>query len=65
MNIFVDENIPLMTVQALQDMGHDVLDIRGTEHEGTPDDIIYKIYYNKYKRYVRQKKNKYYFDVKQ
>ncbi|MFQ5713356.1 MAG: DUF5615 family PIN-like protein [Candidatus Scalinduaceae bacterium] len=42
MNIFVDENIPLITVQALQDMGHDVLDIRGTEYEGTPDDTLWK-----------------------
>ncbi len=34
MKIFVDENIPLMTVQALREMGHDVLDIRGTPNEG-------------------------------
>lgn len=56
MNISVDENIPLMTVQALQDMGHDVLDIRGTEHEGTPDDIIYKLYYNNIKDTFDKKK---------
>ena len=29
MKIFVDENIPLMTVRALREMGHDVLDIQG------------------------------------
>jgi len=27
MKMLVDENIPLMTVQALREMGHDVLDI--------------------------------------
>jgi hypothetical protein len=30
MKIFADENIPLMTVEALRALGHDVLDIRGT-----------------------------------
>ena len=29
MKILVDENIPLMTVQALREMDHEVLDIRG------------------------------------
>jgi hypothetical protein len=29
MKIFVDENIPLETIEALTGMGHDVLDIRG------------------------------------
>jgi hypothetical protein len=38
--IFVDENIPLMTVQALREMGHDVLDIRGTADEGMIDDAL-------------------------
>jgi hypothetical protein len=33
MKIFVDENIPLMTVRALREMGHDVRDIRGTADE--------------------------------
>ncbi len=42
MNIFVDENIPLMTVKALCEMGYEVLDIRGTEFEGEPDDAIWK-----------------------
>jgi hypothetical protein len=32
--IFVDEHIPLMTVQALRMMGHDVCDIRGTQIKG-------------------------------
>ena len=34
MKIAVDEHIPLMTVRALQDLGHDVRDIRGTADEG-------------------------------
>jgi predicted nuclease of predicted toxin-antitoxin system len=36
MNIFVDENIPLMTVRALRKQGHNVLDIRGT------DDVLWQ-----------------------
>ncbi len=42
MKIFVDENIPLMTVQALREDGHDVLDIRGTPDEGMDDETIWK-----------------------
>ena len=34
MKIFIDENIPFMTVQELRGLGHDVMDILGTEHEG-------------------------------
>jgi len=30
MRVLVDENIPLMTVDALRSLGHDVKDIRGT-----------------------------------
>jgi hypothetical protein len=40
MKIFVDENIPLMTVQALRADGHDVLDIRGTPDEGMDDETL-------------------------
>lgn len=43
MKIFVDENIPLMTVTELQYLGHDVMDIRGTENEGMADEDIWKI----------------------
>lgn len=32
MRIFADENIPLMTVRALREMGHDVRDLHGTEN---------------------------------
>lgn len=41
MRIFVDENIPRMTVFALREMGHDVLDLRGTPDEGAPDDVLW------------------------
>lgn len=38
----MDENIPQMVVRTLREMGHDVLDIRGTPEEGIPDDILWK-----------------------
>ena len=43
MKIFVDENIPVMTVEGLRAMGHDVTDIRGTEKEGLSDFGIWEI----------------------
>jgi predicted nuclease of predicted toxin-antitoxin system len=43
MKIAVDERIPLMTVRALQDTGHDVRDIRGTADEGMPDDALWEM----------------------
>lgn len=42
MKITVDEHIPLMTVRALRDMGHDVDDIRGTADEGMQDEILWE-----------------------
>jgi predicted nuclease of predicted toxin-antitoxin system len=41
MKILVDENIPLMTVETLRKLGNDVLDIRGTPDEGSPDDELW------------------------
>jgi hypothetical protein len=38
MKILVDENIPSITVQELRAMGHDVLDIRGSDRQGMFDD---------------------------
>jgi predicted nuclease of predicted toxin-antitoxin system len=38
MRVLVDENIPKVTVHALTQLGHDVLDIRGTGKEGTDDE---------------------------
>ncbi|MBT9159676.1 MAG: DUF5615 family PIN-like protein [Dehalococcoidia bacterium] len=43
MKIFVDENIPLMTVRALRGMSYDVLDIRGTANEGMTDDAVWEM----------------------
>lgn len=43
MRILVDENIPLMTVRALRDLGHDVLDIRATSDKGATDDEVWQI----------------------
>ena len=42
MRICVDENIPLVSVTALKDLGHDVLDIRGTHEEGLPDPLLWQ-----------------------
>jgi predicted nuclease of predicted toxin-antitoxin system len=41
MKILVDENIPNVTVQELRALGHDVLDIRGTERQGMFDDELW------------------------
>lgn len=41
MRILVDENIPKITVHELRAMGHDVLDIRGTERQGIFDDVLW------------------------
>ncbi len=43
MKIIVDENIPLITVKTLKDMGHDVKDIRGTNLKDITDDELWKI----------------------
>jgi len=32
-----------VTVQALREIGHDVLDIRGTAHEGLADDALWEM----------------------
>jgi predicted nuclease of predicted toxin-antitoxin system len=41
MNIFVDENIPRETVDELRAAGHDVLDIRQSPLQGTPDPDVW------------------------
>jgi predicted nuclease of predicted toxin-antitoxin system len=41
--ILVDENIPNITVQQLRAMGHDVLDLRGTERQGMFDDELWPL----------------------
>lgn len=41
MKILVDENIPRMTVDRLQELGHDVRDVRGTEKQGLEDSALW------------------------
>jgi len=41
MRILVDENVPNITVHELQALGHNVLDIRGTERQGMFDDELW------------------------
>jgi predicted nuclease of predicted toxin-antitoxin system len=43
MKILVDEHVPLMTVAALREAGHDVRDIRGTKNEGMDDVSLWKL----------------------
>ena len=43
MRILVDENIPKVTVRELRVLGHDVLDIRGTERQGMFDDELWPL----------------------
>lgn len=43
MKIFVDENIPNITADALRALGHDVLDIRGTAQQGLFDDELWQL----------------------
>lgn len=43
MRILVDENIPIITVRELRALGHDVLDIRGTERQGMFDDELWPL----------------------
>ena len=40
MRILVDENIPLVSVKHLREIGHDVFDIRGTADEGMSDELL-------------------------
>ena len=42
MKIFVDENIPLITVKELVQQGFDVIDIRGTKDQGITDEVLWQ-----------------------
>ncbi len=42
MRILVDENIPLMTVEQIRQLGNDVFDIRGTAEEGISDELLWE-----------------------
>ena len=41
MKIFVDENIPLITVEELRSKAFDVADIRGSSEQGMPDEQLW------------------------
>jgi predicted nuclease of predicted toxin-antitoxin system len=43
MKILVDENIPRMTAARLRELGHDVMDIRGTADQGLPDPDLWSV----------------------
>ncbi|MBI3583269.1 MAG: DUF5615 family PIN-like protein [Nitrospinae bacterium] len=43
MKVFVDENIPLITVQELLRLDYEVVDIRGTEKKGMADEDIWEM----------------------
>jgi predicted nuclease of predicted toxin-antitoxin system len=43
MRILVDENIPAITVRELRKTGHEVLDIRGSERQGSDDDELWAL----------------------
>jgi predicted nuclease of predicted toxin-antitoxin system len=43
MRILVDENIPNVTVSTLRGAGHDVMDIRGTPHQGMTDEELWSL----------------------
>lgn len=42
MKIFVDENIPMITVKELVLQGYDVIDIRGTDDQGITDEALWQ-----------------------
>jgi predicted nuclease of predicted toxin-antitoxin system len=42
MKIFVDENVPLITVDELRSKGFDVTDIRGTPEQGITDSELWQ-----------------------
>lgn len=42
MKICVDENIPIVTVAELRNLGHGVLDIRGTSEQGLTDELLWE-----------------------
>lgn len=41
MQICVDENIPNLTVIELRELGHDVLDLRGSVYQGISDKLLW------------------------
>jgi predicted nuclease of predicted toxin-antitoxin system len=43
MTFFLDENFPKKSIQTLEEAGHKVIDIRGTEQEGITDIEIFSL----------------------
>jgi predicted nuclease of predicted toxin-antitoxin system len=43
MKFFLDENFPRKATEALRNLGHTVIDIRGTGAEGIDDQVIFEI----------------------
>lgn len=43
MKFFLDENFPKSALHFLESRGHDVLDIRGTEQEGSTDMELFEL----------------------
>jgi len=42
MKIFMDENIPSITVRELRAKGFEVIDIRGTQEQGITDEVLWQ-----------------------
>jgi hypothetical protein len=40
MRFFLDENFPKGAIALLEWMGHEVLDLRGTDREGSADPVV-------------------------
>ncbi len=43
MKFFLDENFPKTVASILEEMGHEVFDIRSTEFEGSDDNLIFQM----------------------
>ena len=42
MKIFVDENVPSITVRELRAKGFEIIDIRGTQEQGITDEVLWQ-----------------------
>jgi predicted nuclease of predicted toxin-antitoxin system len=43
MMVLIDENIPLLTLRHLEEIGHDAKDVRGTREQGVADLDLWNI----------------------
>jgi len=46
MKFFLDENFPKASAVVLGELGHELLDLRGTEFEGATDEFIFQLAQN-------------------